>query len=85
MKNLCHFEMGVWQMLTSSGGLLNADRREGGLKFGKMLLTSYVNAPLENIACAARNGLNCNSFMRQAQDNFHSHPFYFSINISSIF
>ena len=26
MKNLCHFEMGVWQMLTSSGGWLNAGR-----------------------------------------------------------
>ena len=54
MKNLCHFEMGggggggVWQMLTSSGGgggggSLNADR--GGVKFAKILLTSYVNAP----------------------------------------
>ena len=30
-------------MLTSSGGSLNADRGEGG---GKILLTSYVNAPL---------------------------------------
>ena len=31
-KNLCHFEMGggVWEMLTSSGGSLNADRAEGG-------------------------------------------------------
>ena len=34
---------GVWQMLTSSGGSLNADR---GVKFAKILLTSYVNAPL---------------------------------------
>ena len=53
LKNLCHFEMGgggVWQMLTSSGGgrsmLTVADRREGGVKFAKILLTSYVNAPL---------------------------------------
>ena len=33
LKKLCHFEMGgggVWQMLTSSGGSLNADRGEGG-------------------------------------------------------
>ena len=32
MKNLCHFGMGggVWQILTSSGGSLNADRGEGG-------------------------------------------------------
>ena len=53
LKNLCHFEMGgVWQMLTSSGGgggrsmLTVADRGEGGIKFAKILLTSYVNAPL---------------------------------------
>ena len=53
LKNLCHFEMG--------GGLANADvirgggrsmltvadRGEGGgIKFAKILLTSYVNAPL---------------------------------------
>ena len=46
LKNLCHFEMGggVWQMLTSSAGSLNADRGEV-VKFSKMLLTSYVNAP----------------------------------------
>ena len=31
-------------MLTSSGGSLNADR--GGVKFAKILLTSYVNTPL---------------------------------------
>ena len=51
LKNLCHFEMG--------GGLANADvirgggrsmltvadRGEGGIKFAKILLTSYVNAP----------------------------------------
>ena len=30
-------------MLTSSGGSLNAGR---GVKFAKILLTSYVNAPL---------------------------------------
>ena len=30
-------------MLTSSGGSLNADR---GVKFSKILLTSYVNAPM---------------------------------------
>ena len=30
-------------MLTSSGGSLNADRGEG-VKFAKILLTSYVNA-----------------------------------------
>ena len=54
LKNLCHFEMG--------GGLANADvirgggrsmltvsdRGEGGgIKFAKILLTSYVNAPLD--------------------------------------
>ena len=49
LKNLCHFEMGggggggggggVWQMLTSSGGSLNAD---WGVKFDKILLTSYM-------------------------------------------
>ena len=36
-------------MLTSSGGgrsmLTVADRGEGGVKFTKILLTSYVNAP----------------------------------------
>ena len=37
-------------MLTSSGGggrsmLTVADRGEGGIKFAKILLTSYVNAP----------------------------------------
>ena len=31
-------------MLTSSRGSLNADRGRG-LKFAKILLTSYVNAP----------------------------------------
>ena len=34
-------------MLTSSGGLLNADRGEEGVKFAKILQTSYVNAPLK--------------------------------------
>ena len=52
LKNLCHFEMG-------GGGLANADVIEGGggrsmltvadrgrgVKFAKILLTSYVNAP----------------------------------------
>ena len=38
-------------MLTSSGGggrsmLTVADRGEGGIKFAKILLTSYVNAPI---------------------------------------
>ena len=33
-------------MLTSSGGSLNADRGEGGVKFAKILLTSYMNAPI---------------------------------------
>ena len=44
---------GGWQMLTSSGGegSLNADSccqggGGGGVKFAKILLTSYVNAPL---------------------------------------
>ena len=32
-------------MLKSSGGSLNADRGRG-VKFAKILLTSYVNAPL---------------------------------------
>ena len=54
LKNVCHFEMGgggggVWQMLTSSGGrsmLTVADRGGGGgVKFAKILQTSYVNAP----------------------------------------
>ena len=40
-------------MLTSSGGggrsmLTVADRREDGVKFAKIVLTSYVNAPLED-------------------------------------
>ena len=54
LKNLCHYEMG------GGGGLANADvirggrsmltvadRGEGGggVKFAKILLTSYVNAP----------------------------------------
>ena len=50
LKNLCHFEMG-------EGGLANADvirggrsmltvAAGGGVKFAKILLTSYVNAPL---------------------------------------
>ena len=48
--NLCHFEMGRGSgMLKSSGGgggSINADRWEGGgVKFAKILLTSYVNAP----------------------------------------
>ena len=29
LKNLFHFKWGVWQMLTSSGGSLNADRGRG--------------------------------------------------------
>ena len=41
-------------MLTSSGGgrsmLTVADRGEGGIKFAKILLTSYVNAPLRGYA-----------------------------------
>ena len=38
-------------MLTSSGGgSLNADRGEGGVKFAKILLTSYVNAPILTFA-----------------------------------
>ena len=41
-------------MLTSSGGggrsmLTVADRGEGGIKFAKILLTSYVNAPLYSL------------------------------------
>ena len=42
LKNICHFGMGgggVWQMLTV------ADWGRG-VKFAKILLTSYVNAPL---------------------------------------
>ena len=39
LQNLCHFEMG-------GGGLTNADKGGGGgVKFAKILLTSYVNAP----------------------------------------
>ena len=56
MKNLCHFEMG-------GGGLANADVIRGGgrsmlavahrgrgrgVKFAKILLTSYVNTPSRN-------------------------------------
>ena len=42
LKNLCHFEMGA-----GGGGLANADVIRGrGVKFAKILLTSYVNAPL---------------------------------------
>ena len=57
LKNLCHFEMGGG----GGGGLTNADvfrggrsmltladrGRGGGVKFAKILLTSYVNAPLQ--------------------------------------
>ena len=38
-------------MLTSSGGSLNADRGER-VKFAKILLTSYVNAPYVRYAFA---------------------------------
>ena len=33
-------------------GSLNADRGGGGVKFAKILLTSYVNAPLESRFCS---------------------------------
>ena len=38
---------GVWQMLTSSGGrsMLTVADMGRGVKFVKILLTSYVNAP----------------------------------------
>ena len=51
LKNLCHFEMGVGLAnadVIRGGGrsmLTVADRGEGGIKFAKILLTSYVNAP----------------------------------------
>ena len=44
MKNLYHFEMGGLANADVIRGSLNADR--GGVKFAKILLTSYVNAPL---------------------------------------
>ena len=52
LKNLCHFEMGgVWQMLTSSGGggrsMLTVADSGRGVKFAKILPTSYVNAPFK--------------------------------------
>ena len=52
LKNLCHFEMGGGGLANADvirGGrsmLTVADRGEGGEKFAKILLTSYVNAPL---------------------------------------
>ena len=52
LKNLCHFEMGGGlanaDVIRGGGGrsmLTVADRGEGGIKFAKILLTSYVNAP----------------------------------------
>ena len=47
LKNLCYFEMGGGGCLANAdvikgGGSLNAE----GVKFAKILLTSYVNAPL---------------------------------------
>ena len=49
LKNLCHFEMGgLANADVIRGGrsmLTVADRGEGGIKFAKILLTSYVNAP----------------------------------------
>ena len=57
LKNLCHFEMGggggglANADVIRGGGSLNADRgKGGGIKFAKILLTSYVNAPLELFA-----------------------------------
>ena len=40
LKNLCHFEMGVWQIVTSSGGGVshNADRGGGGGKICQNLV-----------------------------------------------
>ena len=57
LKNLCHFEMGGGglanaDVIRGGGGrsmltVADTDRGEGGgIKFAKILLTSYVNAPL---------------------------------------
>ena len=51
LKKLCHFEMegdlANADVIRGGGGWsLNADSGEGGVKFAKILLTSYVNAPL---------------------------------------
>ena len=43
LKNVCHFEMGGLANADVIRGSLNAGR-EG--KFAKILLTSYVNAPI---------------------------------------
>ena len=50
LKNLCHFEMGrgLANADVIRGGRLTltvVDRGRGGVKFAKILLTSYVNAP----------------------------------------
>ena len=56
LKNLCHFEMGGGGLANADvirGGrsmLTVADRGEGGINFAKILLTSYVNAPLVSSA-----------------------------------
>ena len=49
MKNLCRFEMGGLANADVIRGSLNADR---GVKFAKILLTSYVNTPLLKHLCA---------------------------------
>ena len=52
MKSLCHFEMGGGGLANADvirGGrsmLTVADREEGWVKFAKILMTSYMNAPL---------------------------------------
>ena len=50
LKNLFHFEMGGLANAEVIGGSLNADRGKEGVKFAKILLTSYVNAPLLRIS-----------------------------------
>ena len=73
LKNLFHFGMGgglanadVIRGGGGGGGSLNADRGEGGgggggVKFAKMLLTSYVNAPLVSfiIICTGNFPTSC--------------------------
>ena len=82
MKNLFHFEMGgggVWQMLTSSGGSLNAD-------IAKILLTSYsyVNAPLllnQNWGRALGKSLDHFTLRGRAQSGLLRRPLSISLGV----
>ena len=48
LKNLCHFEMGGLEnadVIRGGRSMLTVADRGEGLKFAKILMTSYVNAP----------------------------------------